>query len=123
MTGRFADLFRLVWALLYWNTRKSWFQLRRGRSPCPCQSPSDSGRAYETACVACLSWNEPARFRRDCPLLVSTPQGLRCSVNTADVRPFWRRAFFFYGGGLATLYLTAALTVFIFLRDGAVQGG
>jgi hypothetical protein len=116
VTGRLADFFRLVWGLLYWNIRKSWFQLRRGRSPCPCQSPSDSGRAFETACDACLPWSQPRRFRRVCPLLVETPDGLRCSVNTADVRPFWGRAIGAYGGALAGLYLAAALGIFIFLR-------
>lgn len=114
--GRLADLLRLAWGLLYWNIRKSWFQLRRGRSPCPCQSASDSGRAYETICEACVSWHRPAAFRRVCPLLVETPDGLRCSVDTERVRPFWLRAFGFYGGSILTLYLAAALTIFAFLR-------
>lgn len=117
MIGRVADLFRLAWGLLYWNTRKSWFQLRRGRSPCPCQSPSDSGRAYETACDACLSWDQPARFRRVCPLLVQTPDGLRCSVDTPQVRPFWGRAFAVYGGTALSLYLAGAIAIFAFLRS------
>lgn len=116
MLGWLADLFRLVWGLVYWNLRKSWFRLRRGRARCPCQNPSDSGRAFETNCEACLHWEKPARFRRVCPLLVETPDGLRCSADTADVRPFWGRALGYYGGSLATVYLTAALVVFVFLR-------
>ena len=116
MTGWFADFFRLAWGLLYWNTRKSWFQLRRGRAPCPCQSPSDSGRALETHCEACLHWSSAERFRRVCPLLVKTADGWRCSVDTAEVRPFWRRAGGYYGGALAALYLTGVLAVFVFLR-------
>mgnify|MGYP001553199747 CR=1 FL=1 len=116
MLGWLADFFRLVWGLLYWNTRKSWFQLRRGRARCPCQSPSDSGRALETNCEACIQWDQPARFRRVCPLLVQTSYGLRCSANTADVRPFWGRAFGYYGGALLSIYLTAAIGVFVFLR-------
>ncbi len=116
MTGRLADLFRLAWGLLYWNTRKSWFRYRRGRSPCPCQAPSDSGRAFETVCDASLGWHDQRRFRRVCPLLVETKSGLRCSANTADVRPFWGRAAVSYGGTLLGLYLTGALVVFIFLR-------
>lgn len=116
MTGRFADFFRLAGGLLYWNTRKSWFRLRRGRLPCPCQVPSDSGRAFETGCEASLTWNHQAGFRRVCPLLVETKKGLRCSVNAADVRPFWGRAFGYYGGTLLSLYLAAALAIFIFLR-------
>ena len=114
--GWLADLFRLAWGLLYWNTRKSWFQLRRGRARCPCQSPSDSGRAFETFCEASLAWDRPGRFRRVCPLLVATPQGLRCSADTADVRPFWGRAFGYYGGTLLALYLAGAIAVFTSLR-------
>lgn len=116
MIGRLADLFRLAWGLLYWNARKTWFQLRRDHTPCPCQSASDSGRAYETNCDACVTWHQPARFRRVCPLLVETPDGLRCSADTADVRPFWLRALGFYGGSALALYLTAALAIFAFLR-------
>ena len=116
MLGWTADFFRFVWGLLYWNARKQWFQLRRGRSPCPCQSPSDSGRACETRCDACISWANPARFRRVCPLLVETPEGLRCSANTPDVRPFWGRAFALYGGAAFGTYAAAVLCVFLFLR-------
>jgi hypothetical protein len=114
--GWLADLFRLVWGLVYWNLRKSWFRLRRGRARCPCQSLSDSGRAFETGCDASLPWNKPVRFRRVCPLLVETPDGLRCSANTADVRPFWGRTLRYFGGTLATVYLAGALSVFVFLR-------
>jgi hypothetical protein len=115
-TGWFADFFRLAWGLLYWNTRKSWFQLRRGRSRCPCQSPSDSGRALETQCDACVQWVSARRFRRVCPLLVQTPQGWRCSANTADVRPYWGRALGYYGGAVAALYLAGVIGIFGFLR-------
>lgn len=116
MLGWIADLFRLAGGLIYWNTRKAWFQRSRGRASCPCQSPSDSGRAFETNCEACISWSSPARFRRVCPLLVPTPKGLRCSVDSAAVRPFWRRAFGYYGGTLLGLYLAGAIAVFAFLR-------
>ncbi len=114
--GQLADFFRLWWGLVYWNTRKSWFQLRRGRSPCPCQSPSDSGRAYETHCEACTLWAKPARFRRVCPLLVETKEGLRCSADTAQVRPFWGRALGYYGSAALGVYLAGVLAVFVFLR-------
>ncbi len=116
MTGRLADLFRLAWGLLYWNSRKTWFQLRPGRTRCPCQSPSDSGRAFETGCDACIHWHRPAQFRRVCPLLVETAAGLRCSVDTRDVRPFWTRAVGYYAAGAASLYLVGALGIFVFLR-------
>jgi len=63
-----------------------------------------------------MGWEQARRFRRVCPLLVNTPQGWRCSVDTADVRPFWRRTLAYYGGTIAGIYLLAALGVFIFLR-------
>jgi hypothetical protein len=116
VTGWLTDLLRLFWALFYWNARKTVFRLRRRRRASPCQSPSDSGKAYETQCEACASWNHAGRFRRVCPLLVETADGLRCSVNTEDVRPFWGRALGYYGGTALTLYLLAALTVFLLLR-------
>ncbi|MBI5766736.1 MAG: hypothetical protein HZA93_03025 [Verrucomicrobia bacterium] len=116
VVGWLADFFRLAWGLLYWNARKTLFQLGRGRTRCPCQSPSDSGRALATTCDACLHWAKPARFKRVCPLLVETPDGLRCSVDTADVRPFWGLTGRYYGGTLAALYVAGVLAVFGFLR-------
>jgi tetratricopeptide (TPR) repeat protein len=114
MPGWLADFFRFFWGLFYWNTRKTLFRWRGGH--CPCQNPSDSGRALETTCDACLHWHQPARFRRVCPLLVITPNGLRCSVNTKDVRPFWGRAVGFYSGTLGASCLAAVLGVFVLLR-------
>lgn len=116
MTGWVADLFRFAWGLLYWNARKSWFRLRLGRITAPCQNQSDSGRAGETQCEACISWHRPSRFRRVCPLLTSTPAGLRCSVATRDVRPFWGITLRYYGGALLLVYATGVLAVFLFLR-------
>lgn len=116
MFGRLADLSRLAWGLVYWNTRKSLFQLRRGRTRNPCQNPSDSGRAMETHCDACLSWDKPSRFRRVCPLLVEGRDGLVCSANAADVRPFWGRFVLYYGGSLLSVYTVAVLAVFLSLR-------
>ncbi len=114
MPGWLADFFRFCWGLFYWNIRKTIFRWRGGR--CPCQNPSDSGRALETTCDACLHWRQPARFRRVCPLLVTTPNGLRCSANTKDVRPFWGRAAGFYSGALVASWLAAVLVVFAALR-------
>ncbi len=116
MLGWCTDAFRLFWGLVYWNARKTWFRAQRGRSAPPCQSPSDSGRAYETQCEACTSWHRPARFRRVCPLLVDTKDGLRCSADAPDVRPFWFRTFSVYGGTALGIYGVGALAVFIFLR-------
>ena len=109
-------MIRLLWGLLYWNLRKSWFRSRRGRVPCPCQSPGDSGHAYATACEACLTWSRPSRFRAVCPLLVRTPEGLRCSTERANVRPFWGRAATILAGGALALALVAATAAFVSLR-------
>lgn len=117
MSGWLGDQFRFYWALFYWNVRKTWFRLRGAhRDDCPCQTYSDSGHALDSRCEAVTHWNQPARFRRVCPLLVETPQGWRCSVNAESVRPFWGRALF-HGGSLAlALYLLATLAVFGILR-------
>ena len=114
--GWLGDFFRFWWGLLYWNARKSYFRLRREQARCPCQNPSDSGRARETGCDAALSWRAPVRFRRVCPLLVEIPGGLRCSVDTKDVRPFWRRAAAYYLAGAAGVYLAGVLGAFVLLR-------
>jgi hypothetical protein len=115
--GWFLDFFRLAWGLLYWNTRKSIYRLRQPRGRCPCQHPSDSGRAHETACAAVANWTNPERFRRLCPLLERTQAGpWRCSVNDVDVRPFWGRALAYYGCTTAGLYLFAGLAVFLLLH-------
>jgi tetratricopeptide (TPR) repeat protein len=114
--GWLGDFLRFWWGLLYWNSRKSLFRLHRDRARCPCQNLSDSGRARETGCDAAHYWYKPARFRRVCPLLVETPEGLRCSVDTRDVRPFWRRAAAYYVAAALALYLAATLGFFVCLR-------
>ena len=117
MIGWFADFFRFAWGLFYWNTRKSLFRLRGARVRTPCQNTSDSGRAFETQCDACLHWDKPVRFARVCPLLVSTPKGLRCSAHAADVRPFWGRTARYCGAAVVSVYLVGALGFLVFLRS------
>jgi len=88
--GWLLDLFRLVWAFPYWNARKSLYQFRGARSSCPCQAPSDSGKAHVTGCEAVFGWNRPERFRKVCPLLERGADGRWCcSVDAPEVRPFW----------------------------------
>jgi len=116
--GWLADLFRGVWALWYWNIRKSVYRLRGARGRCPCQNPSDSGQAGRTGCDAALGWHRPLRFRRLCPLLQTGPEGrLVCSVDAPAVRPFWGRALLWQGGGLLAMALLVSLLVFAFLRQ------
>lgn len=117
MIGWIGDCFRFVWALFYWNGRKTWFRLRGAhRDDCPCQAYGDSGHAFDSRCEAVAQWHQPARFRKVCPLLVTTPQGWRCSVNAESVRPFWGRAVA-YGLALALgVYFAVTLAVFGTLR-------
>lgn len=117
MTGWIGDFFRFWWALFYWNTRKGWFRLRGAhRDDCPCQNASDSGLAGETRCDAVTQWHRPDRFRRVCPLLRETPEGLRCSVEAERVRPFWGRAAAYTGAALLALYLGGTVAAFLALR-------
>ena len=112
-----GDLGRFWWALAALNLSKTVFVIRGRRSRCPCQNPSDSGRAWETGCDPAAFWNDPARFRRVCPLLKRAPNGhWRCSVDTAGVRPFWLRAGAWTGGTVAALYLGCILLAFAFLH-------
>lgn len=85
--------------------------------PAPCQNTSDSGRAHETGCDACLHWHQPRRFRWVCPLLApAAAGGYRCSVDYKDVRPFWGRAAFAFAGSAIVTYVCAVLLIFAFLR-------
>jgi tetratricopeptide (TPR) repeat protein len=120
--GWLGDFFRYWWALFYWNARKTWFRMRGAhRDDCPCQTYADSGHALDSRCEAVTHWNQPARFKRVCPLLVQTPQGWRCSVNAESVRPFWGRAVL-YGAALSlVLYLAATLLVFGVLRSASYK--
>lgn len=113
------DFLRFWWELIALNWRKTRFRFRGGKSPC--QAPSDSGKAGETLCEASALWDRQGRFRRVCPKLVATPGGWRCSVNAEDVRPFWGRAFAYYGGTAAGLYLLITLLVFGVFRGIGYQ--
>lgn len=117
MIGPVADALQLAWGYIYWNVRKTRFRLGRGKVPCPCQSPSDSGRAMETRCDPSLLLNQPGRFRHVCPLLKQDAEGRwRCSVDTPDVRPFWLRAFTTFALSLALCYALGAAGVWGLLR-------
>jgi len=116
--GWLADWWQFWWALIALNLRKTLFVVRRGDVHCPCQNPSDSGKAWETGCDPAASWHSAARFRRVCPLLKKAPNGRWvCSANTADVRPFWGRAAAWIGGAAAVLYLACATLALVFLQS------
>lgn len=111
-----TDSVRLVGAMFYWNARKTAYIARGRKGHCPCQNQSDFGRGKMVACDAVLGWNEPARFRKVCPLLFGTDEGWLCSVPAEQVRPFWGRvvvALLVIGVGG---YLAATLSVFAALR-------
>lgn len=111
------DFLRFWWDLLALNMRKTVFRLRGAKGHAPCHAASDSGKAHETHCDACMQWDKPARFARVCPLLTQTPDGWRCAANAADVRPFWGRALGYFGGAGAGLYLLATLGAFGLMRE------
>jgi hypothetical protein len=115
--GWLGDLRRGAWALLYWNARKSWFVVRGRAGQCPCHNPSDSGEPLATGCEAAIGWNNPRRFRHVCPLLVRNEKGAWvCGVAPARVRPFWARAWGFYGAVLAGVFLAGGFSVWGGLR-------
>jgi len=117
VTGWIADFFRFWWALFYWNARKTWFRLEGAhRDSCPCQNFSDSGHALDSRCIAVESWQNPARFRRVCPLLTETMEGWRCGVDAERVRPFWGRAAGYFGASVLGLYLLGSIAVYAVLH-------
>jgi hypothetical protein len=112
-----GDSFLFAWALVYWNARKTWWRLRKQRGVCPCQNPSDSGRAGETGCEAIVYWHNPARFKKVCPLLMRAPDGRWvCSVQTKEVRPFWGRAWGYAGAATGIGAVVTFVTVFSIMR-------
>lgn len=111
--GWLADMLRTVWAMFYWNTRKTFFVARRRRGQCPCHNPSDSGKPFETGCEAVIHWNRPERFKRVCPLLAQNEKGRWvCSVAAEQVRPFWGRALAYLGGTVGAVVLVVTLTLY-----------
>lgn len=60
--------------------------------PARCQCPSDSGRALETRCEACLRFTRPARYLHVCPDARITSDGVVCAAHATAVRPRWDHA-------------------------------
>lgn len=118
-SGAVADAFRTAFAFVYWNARKQAYIGRGRRGRCPCQNPSDDSVPGRVRCNAMLLWESPARFRRVCPLLVKNDYGWCCTVASSDVRPFWGRAFAWYGGVVAAVGLIALLGSMAVLRLGS----
>lgn len=107
----------MIWALFYWNARKSLYQWGGRRSRCPCRNPSDPSEAMVAGCDAVLGWRSPARFRRVCPLLQPNEAGnWVCSVRTEEVRPFWGRVMAGLAGSALLLALVVGLALFGTMR-------
>lgn len=123
MPARMADAARCLWALLYWNVRKSLYVLRRRRGHCPCQNPSDIGARGGIRCDAAAWLREPSRFRRVCPYVVAGPggRGAYCGVPASRVRPFWGRAVGVYAAILLGVYTGGALAGFAVLRATGLE--
>lgn len=105
--GLARDGLRGLWALVYWNARKAWYQARGRRGRAPCQHGDDVADGVQPRCDACWNWAGPGRFHRVCPALVRTPEGWRCSAAPAAVRPYWGRALGVYALLIAGLYIGA----------------
>lgn len=119
MKAWLADALRTVFALSYWNARKSAFVLRGRRGQCPCHNPSDTGEPGKTGCEAVLGWREPRRFqRRVCPLLIRNDAGSWvCSAPPERVRPFWGPWLILHGGAAMVAAVLFGLVAFVALRQ------
>lgn len=106
------DFLHFWWDLIHWNARKTAFVARGRRGLAPCQSPSDSGRAWETHCEAAAGWDKQERFCRVCPAFKRGPEGWRCSVDAAQVRPHWGLAVAWWGGASVAAALMVAVAAY-----------
>lgn len=106
--GVLRDGLRALWALIYWNARKSAYVLRGRKGGAPCQHQYDVGNGARPQCEAVWHWDGPGRFQRVCPALKWMPEGWRCSVTAAQVKPFWGRAFAVYAALGLAVYLGLA---------------
>lgn len=111
--GLARDGLRALWALLYWNARKAWYQARGRRGRAPCQHEHDVADGLQPRCDPSWNWAGPGRFHRVCPALVRTPDGWRCSAAPSAVRPYWGRAFGVYALLAAGLYIGATGVLWI----------
>lgn len=89
--------------------------------PARCQCPSDSGRAMETRCEACLRFVRPARYRHVCPDARLTADGVVCSLDATAVRPRWGHALPRLLLPPAFLWFASTLVVWLALRSGGLE--
>lgn len=119
--GLAGDLARLYFGLIYWNVRKTLFVFR-GRGRNPCQNDGDGHAPGTIRCDACVQWSKAGRFHRVCPLLIRRDNEWRCAAGRDAVRPFWGRAFAWYGAAAAGLHLSLTLLVLVLLRSTNAPG-
>jgi len=91
--------------------------------PAPCQSPSDSGRARDTHCEACMRFDSARRYRLVCAHLELTSRGAFCRLDSAQIRPEWRRVLVFWTAPWVVLALLALLGTWSVLRFGTGLAG
>lgn len=96
---------------------------RKAPPPAHCQSASDSGRAGETHCEACLRLDRSARYKFVCPALLVRPDGAFCSLDSAAIRPRWGRMLAALLMPPGALFLGAGLAVWVFLRHASGMEG
>lgn len=105
ISGILLDGFRYLWALVYWNARKTGYVVTGRRGAPPCQNAYDLADGLAPQCEAVWHWSAAGRFRRVCPALAYTKAGWRCSATAAQVKPYWGRAVRVYGLLGAGLFL------------------
>jgi len=84
--------------------------------PAPCQSASDSGLARDTRCEACHRFDHARLYRHVCPDLVFLGGDARCARDSADIRPYWGRAFAQLALTFASVWLALAFVFWGVLR-------
>lgn len=87
--------------------------------PSPCQSGSDSGRAHQTRCEACLRFDRTRRYHVVCPALRIREKGAFCSLDSREIRPAWGRAFVVFSIPPLALAIVLILGAWSFLRFGS----
>ena len=87
--------------------------------PSRCQSGSDSGRALQTRCEACLRFDRARRYRFVCPALRVGGKDAFCSLDSREIRPAWGRVVVLFSIPPIALAAILILGSWGFLRFGS----
>jgi hypothetical protein len=87
--------------------------------PSRCQSGSDSGRAHQTRCEACLRFDHARHYHAVCPALRIREDGAFCSLDSREIRPAWGRVFVAFSLPPLAFAVVLILGAWGFLRFGS----